>query len=160
MTGEFKGNRGSAQIWLEALVGEEKTNREIIDWLRGQGMGYNDSRMRADINRTRLELLGADQINRLSAASVIPDNLMRERRIDTKFKYSVTIKFDYYDTSTLTTQEQGVTMYYKTAPTQDQVLDDFALRREALERGMIDSPPNVQEIFQVNKIYYYKNRKP
>lgn len=151
MAGGYKGNRGEAQSYIEGFLEQGYSKGEIADTLRDLGLGYRTQNMYRDINRAILEQFGAEGVRRLSGSSAIPENLMREWQGETEYNYRVVVTYDYFDNNELQMKSTGTTLYYNEAPTQDQVAEDFKVRRQTIENIYMRDDPEVKEIS------YYRN---
>lgn len=153
MPSQYKGNRGEAIQYIPALIEEGFGNSYIVDFLRLNDLGYNTQRMYEDINRIRLEGIGADQIKGLDAYDPVPDRLMRQWSGDTEFNYRVVVEYNYFSTDSLQWEKGYTTLYYMDNPSQSNVLDDWAIRRQTIE----NTYGKVQEISGESAIHYYRN---
>lgn len=156
MPGEYKGSRGVAQAYIPELISEGFSNSQIIDFLQLNEVSYRTSNMYADINRLRLENFGALSLPNLDPSDAIPERLMRTWFGDTEYQYRVVIKYDYFNTTTLQTEQGGTTLYFDEAPSQDEVFDAWDIRKQTLQAG-VGSGQNIQEVYGATKFLYYKN---
>lgn len=154
MPGDYRGKRGEAQSYIPTLVREGATNAEIMDLLQLNDLGYTPQSMRNDINRFRLEELGAAEIKGLSEHTPIPERYMRTWHGDTEYNYRVVVKYEFFDQTTGTTGVSGTTLYFDHPPTQNEVQEYF----EAQKSGIADRYNNVEEIYAPTKVLYYKNK--
>lgn len=153
MPGEYKGIRGEAISYIPKLIDEGFTNTQITSWLKDYDLTYRTQFMYQDINRLRLENMGADAIRLLDRDTPVPDRLMRTWHGDTEHDYRVVIKYEYFDTNTLTTGTSGTTLYFDHPPSQTEVLEYFDVRRQSIENLY----NNVQEVYGATKVLYFRN---
>ena len=151
----YKGNRGTAVNFIPELVNEGLSNSQIVDFLRLNDMGYRTQNMYADINRIRLEGFGADAINNMSIYDPVPEKFMRTWHGSTEYTYRVVIEYDYMDTNTKTMQNTGTTLYYDHAPSQDEVLHDWELRRQTIG----NTYGHVDKVYNETRVSYFRNVK-
>jgi len=154
MPGDFRGKRGEAQSYIPTLVREGMNNAEIIDLLQLNDLGYTTQSMRNDINRFRLEELGAAEIKGFDQHTPIPERFMRTWHGDTEYAYRVVVKYEFFDTATSTTGISGTTLYFDHPPTQAEVQEYFEAQRSGIENRY----NNVQEIYGATKVMYYRNK--
>lgn len=150
-----KGNRNLARQYIPGLIEEGYTNTEIVDILKSEGLSYRNQNMFADVNFSRLEYFGAEQIKNLSISSAIPERLMRERSLNIDYPYSAVVKYEYSDAETGLTYETGTMLYFESAPSQEDVLSAFELRQETL----MSLYTNIESISSPERVYYYRNTK-
>lgn len=153
MGSSYKGNRGEAVQFIPGMIEEGLTNSQIVDFLKINDLGYRTQTMYQDVNRYRLEAIGADQIKYLNAYDPVPDKFMRNWSGDTTYNYRVVVQYEYYDTNALEVKKGFTTLYYNDAPSQSNVLDDWSVRRQTIE----NTYGQVQEIYSEKQIHYYKN---
>ena len=153
MPSSYKGKRGSAVEYIAGMIEEGLSNSQIVDFLKINDMGYRNQTMYEDVNRYRLEAIGADQIKQLTSYDAVPDKLMREWSGDTKYDYRVVVQYEYFDTNTLQIEKKYTTLYYDYAPSQENVLDDWAIRKQTIE----NTYGQVQEVMGEKQIHYYRN---
>ena len=153
MGSSYKGNRGEAVQFIPGMIEEGLTNSQIVDFLKINDLGYRTQTMYQDVNRYRLEAIGADQIKYLNVYDPVPDKFMRNWSGDTTYNYRVVVQYEYYDTNALEVKKGFTTLYYNDAPSQSNVLDDWSVRRQTIE----NTYGQVQEIYGEKQIHYYKN---
>lgn len=150
----FKGIRGQAVNYIPALIDEGLSNSQIVDFLRLNDLGYRTQTMYNDINRLRLEGFGAAEIRHMSIYDPVPERWMRVWHGDTSYNYRVVIEYEYYDTNALDTKKTGTTLYYDHAPSQDEVLQDWNIRRQTIEATY----GHVNEVFGGTEVHYFVNK--
>ena len=155
MPSAYKGNRGEAINYIPALIEEGQTNSYIVDFLRINDLGYRTQLMYQDINRIRLEGIGAETIRGLDIYDPVPEKLMRTWSGDTSYNYRVVVEYEYYDTNALEIKKGYTTLYYNDAPSQSNVLDDWAIKRQTIE----NTYGQVQEVYGEKQLHYYRNIK-
>ena len=153
MPSEYKGNRGQAVNYIPALIEEGMSNSQITDFLKLNDLGYRNTTMFQDINRLRLESIGAAQVRNLDIYDPVPDRLMRTWSGDTSYDYRVVVQYEYYDTNALEIKSGFTTLYYDFAPSQANVLEDWGIRRQTIE----NTYGQVQEVYGEKQIHYYRN---
>lgn len=155
MPAPFRGIRGEAISYIPALIEQGWNNSQIVNFLRDYDLSYRTQNMYADINRLRLEEVAAATISGMDLETPIPERLMREWHGDTEHPFRVVIKYEYFDTNTLTTGTTGTTLYFDQEPTQAEVLDYWEVHKETI-KALYN---NVQEIYDATKIEYFRNVK-
>ena len=153
MPDPYKGIRGQAVNYIPALIEEGLSNAQIVDFLRLNELGYRTQNMYNDINRLRLEGFGAGEIGRMSIYDPVPERWMREWHGNTDYDYRVVIEYEYFDTNALDTKKTGTTIYYDHAPSQEEVLRDWEIRRQTIE----NTYGKVQEVFRETRVSYFRN---
>jgi hypothetical protein len=156
MPGQFTGNRGSAQEWISSLIKEGFTNAQIVGTLQDYGMGYRLQHMYSDTNRIRLEEFAAQGIKGMDAYTPIPSNLMREWEGDISYKYRVVVEYEYITGADGTLAKAATTMYYNRPPTVNDVMEDWGVRVQSIESGVMGYE-QVSQIEGISRISYFYN---
>lgn len=149
----YKGNRGEAIGYIGAMIDEGMSNTAIVNFLRDNDLSYRTQSMFQDINRLRLENMGAVNISNMDRDTPVPDRFMRDWYGSTEYQYRVVIKYSYFDTNTMTTGTSGTTMYFDHPPSQAEVMEHWDVRRQTVEQMY----NNVQEVYGATKIMYFRN---
>lgn len=157
MPGQYEGDRGYAQEWISAFIGQGLTNSEIVSQLRDYGLGYRLQNMYADINRIRLEQYAAEGLKNVDVHTPVPETLMREWQGETTFRYRVVVQYEFRPTGGGETVKAATTLYYDEAPSASDVLDDWDIRVKTLEGGF-GSTVDIDAIEGITEINYFVNR--
>jgi hypothetical protein len=157
MPGQFSGTRGSAQGWIAAMIGEGATNAQIADFLQLNNLSYRTQNMYADINRIRLEQFAGQKIKNFDMDTPIPERLMGEWQGNTDYRYRVVVQYEYTPRGGGDVLKGGTTLYYDQAPTVNEVLENWDVRRQTLEGGF-GSDTTVDTIQTITEINYFVNR--
>lgn len=155
MPDPYKGTRGQAVNYIPTLIEEGLSNSQIVDFLKLNDLGYRTQYMYQDINRMRLESFGAAEISRLTVYDPVPEKFMKAWHGDTTYGYRVVIEYEYFDTNALDTKKTGTTIYYDHAPSQEEVLRDWEIRRQTIE----NTYSQVQQVYKETKVSYFRNEK-
>lgn len=147
------GNRNLAREYIPGLIEEGYTNTEIVNILKQEGLSYRNQNMFADINLSRLEAFGANEIKNLTDLEAIPDRFMRQRELSVDYPYSAVVKYKYTNAESGLEYESGTTLYFSHPPSQQDVLDAFSDRQETL----MTLYPTMGDISEAEKVYYYRN---
>ena len=153
MASQYKGNRGQAIQYISGMIEEGFSNSQIVDFFKLNDMGYRNQTMFQDINRIRLEGIGAATVRGLDPYDAVPDKLMRTWSGDISYNYRAVVEYEYYDTNALEIKKGYTTLYYNDAPSQSNVLDDWGIRRQTIE----NTYGQVQEVYGETQIHYYRN---
>lgn len=158
MPGQGTGNRGQANLFIPSLIEEGMNNAQIVDFLRLNDMGYRSQNMYSDINRVRAEINAHAMIADRFFDEPIPERYMKTWEGDTSKRYRVVIQYNYGVTDGGGLGSKGTTLYYNRRPTQEQIMQDWEIRRQTLESGA-GSPQDVEQIIGIKSIDYFKNVK-
>jgi len=153
MASQYKGNRGQAIQYISGMIEEGFSNSQIVDFFKLNDMSYRNQTMFQDINRIRLEGIGAATVRSLDPYDPVPDKLMRTWSGDISYNYRAVVEYEYYDTNALEIKKGYTTLYYNDAPSQSNVLDDWGIRRQTIE----NTYGQVQEVYGETQIHYYRN---
>lgn len=156
MPGQFKGPRGMAQEWITSLIQQGLTNAQIVGTLQDYGMSYRLSNMYADVNRVRLEEFAAQGIKGLGMNDPVPSNLMREWQGDTEYKYRVVVEYEYQTGESGVIGKAGTTLYYNRPPSVNDVMEDWGVRVQSIESGVMGYE-QVKQIEGITRISYFYN---
>jgi hypothetical protein len=156
MPGQFTGIRGSAQEYISSLIGEGLTNAQIVGTLQDYGLGYRLQQMYSDTNRIRLEEFAAQGLKGFDQDTPIPANLMREWQGETDYRYRVVVEYEYETGTDGTIAKAGTTLYYDRPPTVNEVMEDWAVRVQSIESGVMGYE-QVKQIEGVTRISYFYN---
>jgi hypothetical protein len=156
MPGQYSGSRGMAQEWISSLINNGLTNSQIVDTLRDYGMGYRLANMYSDANRIRLEEFAAEGIKGMDQDTRIPSNLMRQWEGDTSYKYRVVVEYEYQTGESGVIGKAGTTLYYDQAPTVNEVMEDWGVRMQSIESGVMGYE-QVKAVEGVSRISYFYN---
>lgn len=156
MPGQFTGIRGTAQEYISSLIQEGLGNAQIVGILQDYGMSYRLQHMYSDVNRIRLEEFAAQGIKGLDQNTPVPTNLMREWQGETGYKYRVVIEYSYETGTDGTIAKAGTTLYYDSPPSINDVMDDWAVRMQSIESGVMGYE-QVKQIENIERISYFYN---
>lgn len=156
MPGQYKGPRGMAQEWITSLINQGLTNSQIVGTLQDYGMSYRLSSMYSDVNRVRLEEFAAQGIKGLGMNDPVPPNLMREWQGDTEYKYRVVVEYEYQTGEAGTIAKAGTTLYYNRPPSVNDVMEDWGVRVQSIESGVMGYE-QVSQIEGITRISYFYN---
>jgi hypothetical protein len=156
MPGQFTGNRGVAQEYISSMISEGLTNAQIVGTLQDYGMGYRLQHMYSDTNRIRLEEFAGESIKNFDKDMPIPSNLMREWEGDTSYKYRVVVEYEYLTGDGDTVAKAGTTLYYDRPPTVNDVMEDWGVRVQSIESGVMGYE-QVAQIEGISRISYFYN---
>jgi len=156
MPGQFTGNRGAAQEYISSLIQEGLGNAQIVGILQEFGMTYRLQHMYSDVNRIRLEEFAAEGIKGLSQYTPVPVNLMREWEGDTSYKYRVVVEYTYETGVSGELAKAGTTLYYNRQPSVSDVMEDWGVRVQSIESGVMGYE-QVKQIEDITRISYFYN---
>jgi len=156
MPGQFSGTRGMAQEYISSLIREGLTNAQIVGTLQDYGLGYRLQHMYSDTNRVRLEEFAAQGIRGLGMNDPVPTNLMREWQGDIDYKYRVVVEYEYETGTDGTIAKAGTTLYYDRPPTINDVMEDWGVRMQSIESGVMGYE-QVKQIEGITRISYFYN---
>jgi hypothetical protein len=156
MPGQFTGVRGMAQEYISSLIKEGLTNAQIVGTLQDYGMSYRLQHMYSDTNRIRLEEFAAQGIKGLGQYDPVPTNLMRQWEGDTSYKFRVVIEYEYQTGEEGTIAKGATTMYYNRAPSINDVMEDWGVRVQSIESGVMGYE-QVKQIEDITRISYFYN---
>lgn len=156
MPGQFTGNRGMAQEYISSMIKEGLTNAQIVGTLQDYGMTYRLQHMYSDVNRVRLEEFAAEGIKGMDMFTPIPTNFMREWEGDTSFKYRVVVEYEYQTGEGDAIAKAATTLYYDRPPTVNDVMEDWGVRVQSIESGVMGYE-QVGQIEGINRISYFYN---
>lgn len=158
MSGGYKENRGIAQGYMPGLISQGLSSSEIIGWLKEEGLTYRTQNMYADINRMRIEQIGAEMIKGFDPDMSIPEKWMRTFNGETSYNYRALVQYSYLPAGESEMQIKWSTLYYNEAPSQNQVLTDWETRMGTIFSGF-GSPGAVDAVSGVEGINYYVNKR-
>jgi Uncharacterized conserved protein len=159
MPGQFTGQRGLAQGFIDGMIKDGLTNEQIVKNLTLAGISYRMQNMYSDVNRIRLEKFGSEGIKGLDMQTPVPTNLMREWEGNTDFKFRVVVQYDYTPTGSNDVTQGASTLYYDRPPTVNDVLEDWGVRVKTLEGNFAgyDHISRIEGIAEIN--YFYNTPK-
>lgn len=157
MPGQFKGVRGQAQEFISAMIREGATNSQIVDFLQLNEFSYRLQNMYADINRIRLEQFAGQEIKGFDPDNPIPERLMSVWEGKTDYRYRVVVQYEYTPSGGGENLKKATTLYYDSAPSLNDVLEDWDVRQQTLEGGF-GSNVNVGVVQNITEINYFVNR--
>lgn len=156
MPGQFTGTRGAAQEYISSLIKEGLTNAQIVGTLQDYGLSYRLQHMYSDTNRIRLEEFAAQGIKGMDIHTPIPSNLMREWEGDVSYKYRVVVEYEYETGEFGVVGKAATTLYYDRPPTVNEVMEDWGVRVQSIESGVMGYE-QVKAIEGISRISYFYN---
>jgi len=156
MPGQYSGSRGMAQEWISSLIQQGLTNAQIVGTLQDYGMGYRLTNMYSDTNRIRLEQFAAEGIKGMDQDTPIPSNLMRQWEGDISYRYRVVVEYEYQTGESGVIGKAGTTLYYDRPPTVNEVMEDWGVRTQSIESGVMGYE-QVKAIEGISRISYFYN---
>lgn len=156
MPGQYTGNRGLAQEFISSMITQGLTNAEIVGFLQERGIGYKLQHMYSDANRIRLEEFAAEGIKGFDRDTAIPANLMREWQGEIDYKYRVVVEYEYETGESGVIGKAATTLYYNRPPTVNEVMEDWDVRVQSIESGVMGYE-QVKQIEGISRISYFYN---